>query len=342
MAGSTARAVSRKSPATIFSLLRQQLGSPRVNISQVCGKPKVVGKIFGGQDAAPGQWPWQASLLYKGQHLCGAVLVDSHWLLSTAHCFLNKSQAPEKYQILLGNTQLYSQTQHSQKISVNQIIIHPDFEKFHAFGSDIAMLQLSQPVNFTSYVVPACLPSLDLQLPSHASCWITGWGMLTEDTQLLPPFHLQEGKVGLIENKFCNILYAIKTGQAQNYSVHEEMLCAGDLTTGKAICQGDSGGPLICSLPRTWVLVGLASWGLSCRHPTYPSIYTRVAYFTDWIERVKRLTPLPKETSIPAQAHSSFQPKNAAGFPRPYMALMPPQIWLLPPLTLEVLSQALW
>ncbi|ELW51768.1 Putative serine protease 47 [Tupaia chinensis] len=310
MAGSTARAVSRKSPATIFSLLRQQLGSPRVNISQGGS-----GSLLCGE-SAPGP-------------NVGTVELDS------------KSQAPEKYQILLGNTQLYSQTQHSQKISVNQIIIHPDFEKFHAFGSDIAMLQLSQPVNFTSYVVPACLPSLDLQLPSHASCWITGWGMLTEDSEGVWETG-REGKVGLIENKFCNILYAIKTGQAQNYSVHEEMLCAGDLTTGKAICQGDSGGPLICSLPRTWVLVGLASWGLSCRHPTYPSIYTRVAYFTDWIERVKRLTPLPKETSIPAQAHSSFQPKNAAGFPRPYMALMPPQIWLLPPLTLEVLSQALW
>ncbi|KFO35846.1 Putative serine protease 47 [Fukomys damarensis] len=54
---------------------------------RVCGKPKAVGKVYGGQDAEAGQWPWQASLLYRGSHLCGAVLIDSHWLVSTAHCF---------------------------------------------------------------------------------------------------------------------------------------------------------------------------------------------------------------------------------------------------------------
>ncbi|XP_063133058.1 putative serine protease 47 isoform X7 [Rattus norvegicus] len=203
----------------------------------VCGKPKMVGKVFGGQDTLAGQWPWQASLLYRGLHLCGAVLIDSHWLVSTAHCFRNKSQAPEDYEVLLGNNQLYQKTKHTQKIPVNHIINHPDFEKFHSFGSDIAMLQLRLPVNFTSYVVPACLPSKDTQLSNHTSCWITGWGMLSEDTKLLPPFSLQEGEVGIIENEFCNALYGQRLGQSRNY-VHEEMLCAGGLSTGKSICRG--------------------------------------------------------------------------------------------------------
>lgn len=59
--------------------------------------------------------------------------------------------------------------------------------------------------------------------------------ILTE--QLLPPFHLQEGKVGLIENKLCNMLYGQRLGTGKTNSVHEEMLCAGDIFTGKAICQ---------------------------------------------------------------------------------------------------------
>lgn len=95
----------------------------------------------------------------------------------------SKSQALENYQVLLGNTQLYQQTKHTQKTSVSQIITHPDFEKYHPFGSDIAMLQLHPPVNFSSYVIPACLPPPDMQLPNHTSCWITGWGMLTEDSE---------------------------------------------------------------------------------------------------------------------------------------------------------------
>ncbi|KAB0338867.1 hypothetical protein FD754_024286, partial [Muntiacus muntjak] len=54
----------------------------------VCGKPKVMGRIYGGRDVEAGQWPWQASLQSQGSHVCGAVLINSSWLLSTAHCFL--------------------------------------------------------------------------------------------------------------------------------------------------------------------------------------------------------------------------------------------------------------
>lgn len=43
--------------------------------------------------------------------------------------------------------------------------------------------------------------------------------------------------MGLIENKFCNMLYGQRLGKNRTYSVHEEMLCAGDFLTGKAICQ---------------------------------------------------------------------------------------------------------
>ncbi|OBS75739.1 hypothetical protein A6R68_17808 [Neotoma lepida] len=306
----------------------------RGGVSTGCGKPKMVGKVFGGQDTLAGQWPWQASLLYRGLHLCGAVLIDSHWLVSTAHCFRNKSQAPGDYQVLLGNTQLYQKTQHTQKMSVNRIIKHPDFEKFHAFGSDIAMLQLRLPVNFTSYVVPACLPPKDTQLlnntsffPNYATVSITDF-LFIFTAKLLPPFPLQEGEVGIIENELCNALYGRRPSQSRDY-VHEEMLCAGGLSTGKSICQGDSGGPLICYQTSAWVLVGLASWGLDCRHPVYPSIFTRVAYFTNWIGEVKGLTPLPESGSVSPHTELQPRPLRAAGSPQPCSILIAAQIWFL-------------
>uniref|UniRef100_A0A4W2DEK0 tryptase n=1 Tax=Bos indicus x Bos taurus TaxID=30522 RepID=A0A4W2DEK0_BOBOX len=227
-------------------------------VSTVCGKPKVMGRIYGGRDVEAGQWPWQASLRFQGSHICGAVLINSSWLLSTAHCFLN--------------IQLYQHTPQTREVSVSRIITHPDFEKLHPFGSDIAMLQLLFPVNFTSYIIPACLPVPGMKLPSNSSCWITGWGMLNEETPLLEPFHLQEGKVSFVENKFCNMLYGLAKGK--NVSVQEDMLCAGDFSTGTSICLGDSGGPLVCDFTSSWVLMGLASWGFDCRHPIYPSIFT--------------------------------------------------------------------
>lgn len=107
----------------------------------------------------------------------------SEMMVTVGHSPSSKSHVPEDYQVLLGSTQLYQPKQHARKMSVNRIIMHPDFEKFHPFGNDIAMLQLHLPVNFTSYISPACLPSPGIQLPSHLSCWITGWGMLSEDSE---------------------------------------------------------------------------------------------------------------------------------------------------------------
>lgn len=91
--------------------------------------------------------------------------------------FSRKSKAPENYQVLLGSIQLYQHTPQTREVSVSRIITHPDFEKLHPFGSDIAMLQLLFPVNFTSYIIPACLPVPGMKLPSNSSCWIPGWGI---------------------------------------------------------------------------------------------------------------------------------------------------------------------
>lgn len=109
----------------------------------------------------------------------------------------SKSHDPADYQVLLGSTQLYQHTQHTQEISLSRIIVHPDFEKRHPFGSDIVMLQLHLPLNFTPYIAPACLPSPGMQLSGNLSCWITGWGMLSEDSEGVCRVGREEGGVAL-------------------------------------------------------------------------------------------------------------------------------------------------
>lgn len=93
--------------------------------------------------------------------------------------------------------------------------------------------------------------------------------------------------------------------------------------------QGDSGGPLICYQTSAWVLVGLASWGLDCRHPIYPSVFTRVTYFTDWISQVKGLTPLPESESVSPHTELQPRPLRAAGSPQPCSILIAAQVWFL-------------
>ena len=53
-----------------------------------CGiVPQAQGRITGGSNSDPGQWPWQVSINYNGEHVCGGSLVSDQWVLSAAHCF---------------------------------------------------------------------------------------------------------------------------------------------------------------------------------------------------------------------------------------------------------------
>lgn len=64
-----------------------------------------------------------------------------------------------------------------------RVIVNTDFNKHYYMGSDITLLQLYRPVDFSDYIRPVCLPGPNTQLPPHTSCWITGWGMVTEDRE---------------------------------------------------------------------------------------------------------------------------------------------------------------
>ncbi|XP_054442686.1 inactive serine protease 39-like [Pteronotus mesoamericanus] len=204
-----------------------------VNTSAGCGRPVGSGKILGGSDAPDQRWPWQASLLYHGAHLCGAALVDALWVVSAAHCF-QKSHHPGDYRVLLGYHKLHEATPHTLQMAVNRVIVHRDFNKNHYMANDVALLQLRQPVTFTAHVLPACLPGPRVTLPPRTACWITGWGMVTEDTLLPRPFQLQEAQVSVLERRICQMLYPSNS----QYGVHDDALCAGTMTDNKSICRG--------------------------------------------------------------------------------------------------------
>lgn len=108
---------------------------------------------------------------------------------------------------------------------------------------------------------------------------VTGWG-ITENTTRSDV--LLQVKLSQVPNEKCAEAY-------KNFAtIGHKQMCAGG-KDGMDSCLGDSGGPLQAltlynERDARFVQFGIVSFGLkSCGTEGFPGVYTRVAYFMDWI-----------------------------------------------------------
>ncbi|XP_027868932.1 suppressor of tumorigenicity 14 protein homolog [Xiphophorus couchianus] len=248
-----------------------------------CGtRPYKMNRIVGGQNADVGAWPWQVSLHFKNfGHQCGASIISERWLLSAAHCFVSTMSSdyldPINWRTYSGLREQYD-TEDSQRRNLKRIVPHPDYnETTHDY--DIALLELTEVLEWSNTVQPICLPSSSHVFPSGLSCSVTGWGALREGATAMLPNFLQEATVKIINDTVCNQVIA-------QQQVTSRMLCSGFLTGGVDACQGDSGGPLSCKEENgKWFQAGIVSWGEGCGRRNKPGVYSRVTKFREWIKK---------------------------------------------------------
>lgn len=98
---------------------------------------------------------------------------------------------------------------------------------------------------------------------------------------------LFKAQVATVPLSECNATYLNYNAMAQSIGlqngISENQYCARDPVGRRDTCKGDSGGPLqVFRNPLTSHVVGIVSFGgAGCG--TLPTIYTRVAFYAEWI-----------------------------------------------------------
>ncbi|KAM5151673.1 serine protease 33-like [Mantella aurantiaca] len=266
----------------VLVLTAAALYGPCAAANGMCGSPAISSRIVGGTDAIDGEWPWQVSVYFQGQHSCGGSLISNQWVLSAAHCFDEPVQLDD-FKVYLGLNKLDGNANHTVALDVASIIKNSNYASAGSIG-DIALLKLTNPVNFTQYIMPVCLPASSVSFPCGMDCWVTGWGTLVFNGSGPADGTLQKVMVPLMDYQTCDQMYHVDSStNSSTVIIQDEKICAGYRNGQKDSCQGDSGGPLVCKVLGVWYQVGVVSWGDGCAAPNRPGVYTLVTAYQDWI-----------------------------------------------------------
>ncbi|KAL8603805.1 hypothetical protein ACOMHN_058540 [Nucella lapillus] len=217
----------------------------------------------------PNSFPWQLSLQRGTSHICGAVVYDSNYVITAAHC-VHRGVA-SNYRVACGGHDLYVYEAYRQTVGVAAITVHPNYNpNGNGFPNDIAVLRLSSPLTLNAKCQAAKLDTgLDF---SFSPAVITGWGRLSGGGNIAR--QLKRGEVEVLPHSTCRN-YWQNTINAQYHICVKDI---GDKYFGA--CNGDSGGP--AQVGDT--VIGLASFVARGCLPQYPSAYVRISTYISWID----------------------------------------------------------
>ncbi|XP_065559549.1 trypsin-1-like [Artemia franciscana] len=244
-----------------------------------CGESRIRdGRIVGGEEASPGQFPWLVSIRIKGMHWCGGAILSKKWILTAAHCVHEKS--PSSLTVMAAVHNIHSSLPDAQQLSVSSIVRHKGFI-YPKPKDDIALLQISSDINWSKNVKPACVARGSTSPPTGSVAMIAGWGWTHESkAEGSPASTLLKLVLPIVERAQCQEWFR---ENKKKLKIPESSMCAGVEEGGKDACQGDSGGPLMLTEGDKLVVVGVVSAGYGCARPRLPGLYTKVSAYTDWI-----------------------------------------------------------
>ncbi|XP_046658603.1 CLIP domain-containing serine protease 2-like [Homalodisca vitripennis] len=270
-----------------------------IDLGEECGF-SFSDRIIGGKQAALGQYPWIVRLGYAtndegnvvGIYECGGAIISPRYVLTAAHCSTDHMRK-NLLEVRIGEHYTESDPDcvdgecapRVQDIGVEEESCHLNYLGHEEFSNDICLLRLQEPIVFSDFVQPICLPVFNNIIEHNFEgeyLEVAGWGHFSMGTESIFGSHtLLTVSVPVQSNVFCTEKYR---GHTEIFSTQ---MCAGG-EPGKDSCSGDSGGPLMkpfsINTSTRYFLIGIVSVGpKKCGVDPIPGIYTSVAKYITWI-----------------------------------------------------------
>uniref|UniRef100_A0A4Y0BGC3 Peptidase S1 domain-containing protein n=1 Tax=Anopheles funestus TaxID=62324 RepID=A0A4Y0BGC3_ANOFN len=238
-------------------------------------------RIVNGQEATPGQFPYQIALLSNfptGTGLCGGSVLTNNYILTAAHCVISGATT-----LALGGTAIIGAhnrnvvepTQQRIDFTTAGIVAHPGYTPTN-IRNDVAVVRLNSPITFTDRIQPARLPGRsDTRQFGGFTGTVSGFGRTSDASQATSAVVMFTSNP-VMTNADCIASWNSVLIEPQNVCLSAE--------GGRSSCNGDSGGPLAVQDGGS-LQVGIVSFGSAAGCAVgMPSVYARVSFFLDFIE----------------------------------------------------------
>lgn len=236
-----------------------------------------------GYEAVENQFLYQVAILAPESdgrfYIHSGSIISEEWVLTVAHAV----QPHELIIIRFGSNNLW---QGGQVQEATQFFVHPEYNS-ETLNNNIALIRLNYPLDLTNGPLRAvALPSGDLlndRLIGNRTR-VAGWG-LTRNNEISDQLNFID--LQTIDNLSCRRVFG---GNRVIFSV----ICGlGWQNRNQGTCAGDSGSALVTLFNGRWTQVGITSFGaLNACDRGFPSAFTRVTSFVDWIQEVVEDVPI--------------------------------------------------